>query len=362
MVIRITAWIVGTLAASALALMAASLWISRPLFDEHLQPGALESVAIAPPEQALTFARYLEGQDLRVLLVTQYENGRVSGISPYRFFRLDDDDPVRLFDRLGYDALAEAAGSGAPRITVPSGDLLLPFDVTGHNIGIGTNYAEHARESRVPEQPFVFPKLVRPTVFNAIVPRADSLRLDYEAELGFVALTDLAAGFEPQTMGLVLGNDFTDRWSLLRNLSFRAEMGTTGFVDGKSREGYAPIGNLLVIPRDLGRFYPQVNLRLYVNGRLRQHADAGRMSWGPQAVLDAVFARESWAFHRRDGTVALLPAPGIIPRGTIIFSGTPAGVAFKPLNIWNPWAYLQPGDEVVMHSDGLGILKNRIVK
>jgi 2-keto-4-pentenoate hydratase/2-oxohepta-3-ene-1,7-dioic acid hydratase in catechol pathway len=202
---------------------------------------------------------------------------------------------------------------------------------------------------------------VLPTPANAEVPRGDSRLLDYEAELGFVALADLRADTEP-TLGLVLGNDFTDRGSLVRNLAFDAEMGTTGFVEGKSREGYAPIGNLLVIPKDLERFYRQVELSLYVNGRLRQRAKAGGMVWGPEKMLKEIFARENWTFHRHDGTVPLLPGAGTIPRGSIIFSGTPAGVIFKPANLWNHWAYLRPGDEVVMRSDWLGVLRNRIVE
>ncbi|MGH8454514.1 MAG: fumarylacetoacetate hydrolase family protein, partial [Nevskiales bacterium] len=192
------------------------------------------------------------------------------------------------------------------------------------------------------------------------VAKGDSRLLDYEAELGFVALEDLTAESAPQTMGLVLGNDFTDRWSLVLNLARNTEMGTTGFVEGKSREGYAPIGNLLVIPKELDAFYREVQLNLYVNGRLRQRDKAGGMLWGPREMLQEIFAREDWSFRRYDGTVPLLPRTGTIPTGTIIFSGTPAGVIFKPVNLLNHWTYLQPGDEVIMRSEQLGVLKNRV--
>ncbi len=354
---------IGTAAALCLLLLAvavASLVVSRPLFDEPLDPAALDSVAIASPDQALTFARFREEGQLRVLLVTKYENGLVTGFNLQRDIGTEDSDPISLFNRLGYEALEHLARSDRMQETVAVAKIALPFDTTVANIGIGTNYLEHARESQVAEKPFVFPKLVQPTHFNADVVKDDSRLLDYEAELGFVALQDLTAGSKPQTMGLVLGNDFTDRWSLVLNLSRGTEMGTTGFVEGKSREGYAPIGNLLVIPKNLDTFYRQIELNLYVNGRLRQRDKAGSMLWGPQEMLKEIFARESWRFYRHDATVPLLVRPGVIPEGTIIFSGTPAGVIFKPANLWNHWLYLQPGDEVIVRGNYLGGLRNRV--
>jgi 2,4-didehydro-3-deoxy-L-rhamnonate hydrolase len=353
-----------TLACLALLMVAIllSLWVSRPRFDEQLATETLGSIAIAPPEQALTFARFREGEHLRVLLVTKYQDNKVTGFNVYRHIGIDLSDPIALFARLGYTALERAALSGAMQETVDVSALAMPFDPPAHHIAIGTNYPEHARESQVEEKPFVFPKRVQPTHFLADVSKQDSRLLDYEAELGFVALQDLQVGAAPPTLGLVLGNDFTDRWSLVRNLDRNKEMGTTGFVEGKSREGYAPIGNLLVIPKNLAAFYPEVELSLYVNGRLRQRDKAGAMVWGPQAMLGAIFECESWTFHRYDQTVPLLPRAGILPAGTIIFSGTPAGVIFKPLNLWNHWAYLQVGDEVIMHAEHLGSLRNRVIE
>jgi 2,4-diketo-3-deoxy-L-fuconate hydrolase len=360
MVRKIAVGIAAILALLVLAMVAASLWVSRPLYDARLDPASLNSIAIAPPDQALTFARYRDGGRLQVLLVTQYENGRVSGFNLQRDLGTDDSNPISLFNRLGYEALEHLAQSDRIQKTMTVAELVLPFDAPLANIGIGTNYLEHARESQVAEKPFVFPKLVQPTHFTADVAKGDSRLLDYEAELGFVALEDIAPGSRPQTMGLVLGNDFTDRWSLVLNFSGDTEMGTTGFVEGKSREGYAPIGNLLVIPKNLDAFYRELELKLYVNRRLRQRDRAGSMEWGPGQMLKEIFAREGWSFRRYDGTVPLLPRAATLPQGTIIFSGTPAGVIFKPLNLWNHWTYLQPGDEVVILSETLGSLRNTI--
>ncbi len=353
-------WIAVALSLMLAVIVVYSLLISRPLFDERLDPEAPYSIAIAPAAQALTFARYRADGQMRTLLVTKYERGEVFGINTYSQLGINDD-PIALFAMLGYEALERAVHPGAPLEVVDVQSLEIPFETISGNIGIGTNYLEHARESQVAEKPFVFPKLVQPTHFTAPVPQGDSRLLDYEAELGFVALDDLSPGAPPQRMGLVLGNDFTDRWSLVLNFAGDTEMGTTGFVEGKSREGYAPIGNLLVIPKNLDEFYPQVELKLYVNGRLRQREKAGAMVWGPAEMLQEIFGRESWIFRRYDGTAPLLPRARTIPQRAIIFSGTPAGVMFKPANIWNHWTYLQPGDEVIIKSEHLGMLRNKII-
>lgn len=354
-------WVFNGFGLLLIGLIAVSWWVTRPLFDERLEVDSLGTLRIAPLDQALTLARYTRGDNIRTILVTGYEDGWVRGISIQRHFELTETDPLAVFATLGYEALQSAPGRSGAIDSIRADQLILPFDPPAAHIGIGTNYLEHARESQVAEKPFVFPKLVQPTRSTSDVARGDSRLLDYEAELGFVALNDITASDPmPQTMGLVLGNDFTDRWSLVRNFDSDLEMGQTGFVEGKSRQGYAPIGNFLVIPKNLDTFYREVQLNLYVNGQLRQRELAGKMIWGPAEMIREILRREDWAFHRNGTTVPLLPRPGTLPRGTIIFSGTPAGVIFKPLNLWNHWLYLQPGDEVVMRSDFLGTLINRV--
>ena len=344
------------------AAFAVSVYVSQPLYDEALEPAAGDTVAIAPVSEALTFARYRASDgSLRLLLVTQFREGRVTGFDLHAEGAPQESDPLPLFKAFGYEAIAQLVAVGAEPVTVDAATLELPFSGHEHNIGIGANYREHARESNIAESPFVFPKFALPTPWSSDVARENALLLDYEAELGLVVLDDLALGSPaPARMGLVLANEMTDRWALVRNLRPGTAMGTTGFADGKSRAGFAPIGPLLVIPRDFESFYPSLELRLYVNGRLRQRDYAGNMMWRPVEILQQVFDRSQVPFYYRGGTVALLPPPGALPAGTIVFSGTPAGVVFKPLNLWNPWVYLRPGDEVVVSADFLGPIRNRI--
>jgi len=336
-----------------------SAFFSRPNFSESLAPAMLKVLEIAPREQALTFARYRAGGVYRVLLVHSYRGDSVRGVDLTQHFERPAADPVQLFREFGYDAIAQAASGAA--VTVDVARLEIPFDGKDANIGIGANYLDHAREARIDEQPFVFPKLARLSRFDSTVSRKPSVRLDYEAEVGLVVLEDLTTSdVQPRTMGLVLCNELTDRWTLLRHYRFSEPMGTTGFIEGKSREGFSVVGPLLVIPRDLGAFYGQIELSLYVNGRLRQRDLSANMAWGPAEILAEILRRRDWTFRRYEGTERLLEADGRIPAGTVIFTGTPAGVIFKPHNVWNPWIYLRPGDEVAIRASALGVIRNAI--
>ena len=351
------------LAAIVVIMIAVSLFVSRPAFEERLDPASLEGAAIAPVDEALTVARYRDTDGhLHLLLVTAFQGGQVTGLDLQEEGDLQEADPIRFFKTFGYDHIAETAKVGAQPVTVGLAALDVPFVAREFNIGVGANYREHARESGIAETPFLFPKLAQPTRFDSDVARGESKLLDYEAEIGVVLLDDLApGGGAPRHLGLVLANELTDRWTLVRSFKPGAIMGTTGFADAKSRAGFAPVGPWLVIPRDLEAFYPRVGLRLYLNGHLRQRDQAGNMTWPPAQVLREIFEKAQQPYHHGETTVALVPsATRWLPAGTVVFSGTPAGVIFKPLNLWNPWVYLRPGDEVVVIGDFLGAVHNRI--
>lgn len=347
----------------ALAVFAAtSVWTSRPLFDERLDPTTLATIPIADPAEALTLARYRDDGSLRVLLVREYRDGRIEGMDLNAALGRPEDDPAALFREVGYDAILAVAGSGLPLREVAASSLEIPLDTRAPHVGTGLNYREHAAEVSLEEGPFLFPKVVEATPSASSVPVGDAVLLDYEAELCFALLQGAAPDADlPPAMGILLCNDFTDRWRLVREIELGGEMGVTGFADAKSRPGFLPVGNLLVIPRDLDRFLPKITLSLYVNGRLRQRASATSMIWPPREIVSQIFRTSDRRYSYAGAEVSLLPTSGVLPPGTLLLSGTPAGVIFRPTNIWNRWMYLSPGDEVVMRSDFLGILRNRIV-
>ena len=290
------------------------------------------TVEIAPVAEALTFARVQEDGHHRLLLVSAYEEGTVSGVDVTA--ALGADDPIDAYAAHGYEAIAALAAGRAERM--PAGRLTLPAQLTASHIAAGTNFPEHAEEATVTDGPFLFPKEVEPTAFNAPVPAGEAL-LDYEVELCFVALApvDLNGaldGTAPERMGLMLCNDVTDRAALMRNIDPSDVTSGKGFTTGKSAPGFLPVGNLFVIPRALRPFAEAAELRLWRNGELKQAATQSEAIWDFDELLRQTKGREgvTWAYQGRQVS---LPAPGgTIPARTAILAGTPDGTVFRGVN------------------------------
>jgi 2-keto-4-pentenoate hydratase/2-oxohepta-3-ene-1,7-dioic acid hydratase in catechol pathway len=336
--------------------LAAATWrLSQPIFDEQLTGDPLQSWVIAPVDIGLTLARVSSGDGARVVLVTGTDADGLVVIDLEEAAGRPLGDAIEAFEALGYDALERIAREGRGRHAAIE-RLALPFDPVGPHIAAGTNYRAHAEEVGVEGGPFLFPKLSQATPWNADVPKRT--RLDYEAELCAVPLSAYTAA-EPARLGFVLCNDFTDRWQLVTDLDFDEPMGTTGFPDGKGGPGMLPIGPLLVIPRDADDFQSNVEFELYVDGRLRQRARAASMIWSPDEMASRALRDCEVAYQSRAGELGLTDCDGI-PAGTLLLTGTPAGVMFHVLTIWAPGAYLEPGDEVWMRAPHLGALHNRV--
>ena len=340
--------VLGVLALLLVGACLWSLWISRPIFDETRDPTFIASVA--DPLDALSFARTPDA----LIRVTSYNETGLTGVDLTAALGVGaTSDLLQLYSGLGYDALAGVEG---PSITAANTALQPPIAYTAPFIAAGTNYAEHAEEVLLDDPPFLFPKLSAPTSWDT--PVGFVPRLDYEAELAMVPLTDIESPDDAVEYGLVLCNDFTDRWTLIRELRLSEPMGTTGFASAKGRETFLPCGNLFVIPRTQD-FHRAIELRLYVNDALRQRFVAGDMILTVEDIVAQAFAQQAWTYWRGEERVELLPH-GNIPRGTLILTGTAGGVVFKPANIWAQWLYLARGDVVRSEADGLGVLINEI--
>jgi len=343
------------IAISVGGLLVATLYVSRPAFDETLVPARLAEQRIAPADQAVTFARVLTDDGMRLLLVRDLDSQDVVGVDITERFPVHYDDPLAAYHEIGHDELAALATSAAGQ-SFPAGMLTLPVEFAGPHIAAGTNFRAHAEEAMLDGEPFLFPKLSAPTQWNATVPV--STRLDYEAELCAITLATVR---EPARapLGFLLCNDYTDRWALIRDIDLDAPMGTTGFAGAKGRSGFLPVGQLLVIPRDSESFVDQVGLELYVNGKLRQRAPSDLMVWTTETILRNALARCADSYTTPGGAMPLTSCDGI-PARTLILTGTPAGVIFRPINVWYAPAYLQPDDEVVTLGTNLGWLRNRV--
>jgi 2-keto-4-pentenoate hydratase/2-oxohepta-3-ene-1,7-dioic acid hydratase in catechol pathway len=205
-------------------------------------------------------------------------------------------------------------------------------------LAIGMNYHDHAEETRraglpVPTIQLWFNKQVTCIVGpydDVHKPRASD-KVDYEAELGVVIGQQCRHVTEADAPSVVGGyfvaNDVTTRdWQLA----------SPTFTLGKSFDTHGPIGPWIVTPDEIPDPH-NLEMRLYVNGELRQKQSTGQMIhniWKQIAHLSTV--------------MTLMP-------GDLIATGTCAGVGIA-LN-----KYLQPGDVVRVEIDGVGEIENRIV-
>ncbi|MCZ6458255.1 MAG: fumarylacetoacetate hydrolase family protein [Gammaproteobacteria bacterium] len=354
---RILTVCLAVLLIAVVAVVVAAAVVSGSIYDEQIDTAHPRDHLIAPANFALTFARVATASGNRIILVQAFDSASISGVDLNARFDAAYDSPVAIYRRYGYAALAALAATG-PASHFTTDSLILPVDFAAAHIAAGTNFRAHAEEVMIEDGPFLFPKLVTPTGWDADVP--EMTRLDYEVELCAIPLEDVATASRTRTtLGFLLCGDFTERWTLIRDIDLDAPMGTTGFVDAKGQRGSLPVGSLLVIPRDAQSFIDEVDIELYVNGELRQRSAASQMIWRPQQILEVALNQCARTYHRASGTVPLTDCSAI-PARTLILTGTPAGVSFHVLNIWYPGAYLQPGDRVLSRGTYLGVLDNTI--
>lgn len=180
----------------------------------------------------------------------------------------------------------------------------------------GANYRSHMTESGMdPDR--AFNMLFTKSTASLAGPHDDIIRpakvklLDYEVELGLVlrapitTITDITESTLARYVGgFVVANDVSAR---------DVQLPEGQWYKGKSYRTFCPVGPYLVVPdtADLAR-WPQLRLRLTVNGQPRQDSLAGDMAFSPAATLS------EWS-HLED----LAP-------GDLLLTGTPGGVALRP--------------------------------
>jgi 2-keto-4-pentenoate hydratase/2-oxohepta-3-ene-1,7-dioic acid hydratase in catechol pathway len=247
-------------------------------------------------------------------------------------------------------AFLSAAGLERVRDAYDAGSLPILENAQGLRIGppvarptkivcIGLNYRDHAEETHadIPAEPVVFMKdpstLVGPND-DVLVPRR-SVKTDWEVELAVVVGSTARYLDSPDDApsviaGYALSHDVSER-------EFQLERGGQ-WDKGKSCETFNPFGPVLVTADEVEN--PQsLGLRLWVNGRQRQHGTTANMIFGINHIV--------WYLSQ---FMVLLP-------GDIINTGTPAGVA---LGQPDPKPYLRAGDIVTLEIDGLGRARQEV--
>ncbi len=212
-------------------------------------------------------------------------------------------------------------------------------------IGIGRNYADHAKEQAadLPTRPMVFTKnpasaclngdeIVIPAVCRDLATGGD--QTDFEAELCVVigrAAKDVpierALSF---VLGYCCGNDVSARW-------WQKEGSGGQFCRGKSFDTFCPMGPSLT-PAAQVKDPQNLRVQCRVSGQTMQDASTASMIFPVSRLISDL----------SQGTT-LLP-------GTAIMTGTPGGVGMAR----KPPIWLRDGDVVEVEIGGLGILRNRV--
>jgi 2,4-diketo-3-deoxy-L-fuconate hydrolase len=218
--------------------------------------------------------------------------------------------------------------------------LAAPLEGPGKLLGLGLNYAAHARETgrSPPRVPDVFS-----LTWNSVVGPEDPIlvpgpwaRVDLEVELA-VVIGRGGRGLTPRealdaVWGYTVGDDVSARYE-------QFGVGVSQFWRAKSWDTFTPLGPVIV-PRT--HLDPRAGLRLWsrLNGRPMQDSTTSDMVHGVAEVVS--YASES----------AWLEA------GDVLLTGTPEGVGHAR----RPPVYLRHGDVVEACVEGVGCLRNRVVE
>ena len=248
-----------------------------------------------------------------------------------RYVRYAVGDRVS-FGVLEGETIRELSGDlfSAPR---PSGQtrrlgevrLLAPV-VPGKVIAVGLNYLTHLGERPSATYPGLFAKLPSSIVGPGadIVYPADAENLHFEGELVVVigrrARNVPAGASAAYIFGVTAGNDVSERnWQRADLQWFRA----------KASDTFGPLGPVIVA----GLPYDDVLLQTRVNGQVKQS----------QRTRDLIF--------NVDAIVSYVSRYVTLEPGDVIYTGTPGTTSA-----------MQPGDVVEVEIEGIGVLRNRVVK
>lgn len=245
------------------------------------------------------------------------------------------------------NALKETDGTRPPGIAVPLENvkLLAPIPRPRKNIfGIGLNYVEHVAESAksldtskdLPKQPVVFSK--PPT---AVIADGEGIQhnaamtqqLDWEVELAVIIGKRATRIGKDGAMGHVFG------YSVINDVSARDNRRAGQWIFSKGQDTYCPFGPMIVTADEIDDPH-NLDLWLKKNGEEKQRSNTKHLLFDiPTLISD-------------------LSSGMTLEPGDIIATGTPSGVGAGR----NPQEWMWPGDVIECGVDGIGVLRNPVVK
>lgn len=282
-------------------------------------------------------------------LVVSYQEGNIA----YPLYKLgfefsDMNDLISNITKEQLETLKELGGKDLWEYEILLGDVKICSPIIYPRqdvICLGINYGDHAieagkfcNESFGGDRPYTiyFSKRVnRATAHGETIPSYEGLvdSLDYEVELGVILSKDVKDVSPEEALNYVFGYTIINDISA-RNLQTRHKQ----WYLGKSLDGFTPIGPCIVTADEICN--PQnLAIKSYVNGELRQN---GNTKYMMQTVA---------------GAISELSKGMTLKAGTIIATGTPAGVGMG----MNPTCFLKRGDVVTCSIEKIGVLENTIV-
>ena len=274
----------------------------------------------------------------------KWANVMVNGISCAALVEKDQVFPltdVSVIDLLADLEAAATRAKAQASVSISEVKFQQPILNPRKILGIGLNYAAHAKESVsfVKSTPANVQKWFNKQATAAHGPYDPvdlpmvSEQLDYEAEL--VVIIGKTGRHVPATRamemvaGFACGCDFSVRdW----------QRASQTMIMGKGFDTHAPFGPVLVTPDEIDDL-SAVSVQGFVNGELRQTGH----------VRDMIFSIEEQIAH--------LTAAFTLEPGDVIFTGTPAGVGAG----FDPPKWVRAGDVVRVEISGIGHIENSIV-
>lgn len=280
------------------------------------------------------------------LVAAKAVNGQLIAVDALGVNAVDMNDLIGRWDEFG-GILAEKlakfnAGENAYADKALNGyKILAPIPRPKQDVVcLGVNYFDHMKEAadgidfiKKAETIYFSKRVSRANDPDGLIPMYDFVdSLDYEAELGVIIGKDAFRVSKDEAGDYIFGytviNDVSGR-----NVQKRHQQ----WYLGKSLDGYTPMGPCIVTADEIGDAH-DLAIRCFVNGELRQNSNTKYMI---TSVEEAI---------------AELSQGMTLQKGTVIATGTPAGVAMG----MNPPIWLKSGDVVCCEIEKIGVLKNMI--
>ena len=273
------------------------------------------------------------------LVAVEAADGQLIAVEALDVNAADMNDLIDRWDELGSVLAEKLAAVNADEKALKDYKVLAPIPRPKQDVVcLGVNYFDHMKEAaagidfvKKAETIYFSKRVSRANDPDGLIPMYDFVdSLDYEAELGVIIGKDAFHVSKEEAGDYIFGytviNDVSGR-----NVQKRHQQ----WYLGKSLDGYTPMGPCIVTADEIGDAH-DLPIRCSVNGELRQNSNTKYMI---TSVEEAV---------------AELSQGMTLQKGTVIATGTPAGVAMG----MNPPVWLKSGDEVCCEIGKIGVLRN----